>query len=209
MGQRLGTPISGNLINCTGYKFTSIGTFSSADLRSALTDETGTGAAVFATSPTLVTPALGTPASGNLVNCTGGTLTNSVLNASPSNPTGTASGTPVMMGLGGTCVFTPSVSARVKFGIYGTYANSTGANTGVRFYRGTGTAPANGVATTGTQIGPTWSLSEPVATGVFPFAMEIISTGLTPATAYWFDIALNAGGGTSTIGNLNFTAMEI
>lgn len=44
---------------------------SSANLRSLLTDETGTGAAVFATSPTLVTPALGTPSSGTLTNCTG------------------------------------------------------------------------------------------------------------------------------------------
>lgn len=35
------------------------GTPSSANLRSALTDETGTGSAVFATSPTLVTPVLG------------------------------------------------------------------------------------------------------------------------------------------------------
>lgn len=43
----------------------------SAQLRGVLSDETGTGAAVFATSPTLVTPALGTPASGVLTNCTG------------------------------------------------------------------------------------------------------------------------------------------
>lgn len=43
----------------------------SAKLRAALTDETGTGAAVFATSPTLVTPALGTPASGVMTNVTG------------------------------------------------------------------------------------------------------------------------------------------
>jgi hypothetical protein len=50
---------------------TFLGTSSSANLRSALTDETGTGAAVFATSPTLVTPALGTPASGVLTNATG------------------------------------------------------------------------------------------------------------------------------------------
>ena len=50
---------------------TFMGTPSSANLRSALTDETGTGGAVFATSPTLVTPALGTPASGVLTNCTG------------------------------------------------------------------------------------------------------------------------------------------
>ena len=49
---------------------TFLGTPSSANLRSALTDETGTGEAVFATSPTLVTPVLGTPASGDLSNCT-------------------------------------------------------------------------------------------------------------------------------------------
>ena len=50
---------------------TSLGSFTSANLATALTDETGTGSAVFATSPTLVTPALGTPSSGNLANCTG------------------------------------------------------------------------------------------------------------------------------------------
>jgi hypothetical protein len=44
---------------------------SSANLASLVTDETGSGALVFATSPTLVTPALGTPASGTLTNCTG------------------------------------------------------------------------------------------------------------------------------------------
>lgn len=44
---------------------------SSANLRAALTDETGTGAAVFANSPTLVTPALGTAASGNITACSG------------------------------------------------------------------------------------------------------------------------------------------
>lgn len=42
----------------------------SAELRGVLSDETGTGAAVFADSPTLIGPALGTPASGNLSNCT-------------------------------------------------------------------------------------------------------------------------------------------
>lgn len=37
----------------------------------ALTGSTGSGAFVGATSPTLVTPVLGTPASGTLTNCTG------------------------------------------------------------------------------------------------------------------------------------------
>lgn len=53
-------------LDAKGAAFTS-----SATLRSILGDETGTGAAVFATSPTLVTPILGTPTSGTLTNCTG------------------------------------------------------------------------------------------------------------------------------------------
>jgi hypothetical protein len=67
----LGTPQSGALTNCTGLPLstgisglgtgvaTFLGTPSSANLRSAVTDETGTGALVFANTPTLVTPVLG------------------------------------------------------------------------------------------------------------------------------------------------------
>lgn len=67
----LGTPSSGTLTNCTGLPVSSgvsglgtgIATFlatpTSANLAAALTDETGSGAAVFATSPVLVTPTLG------------------------------------------------------------------------------------------------------------------------------------------------------
>ncbi len=49
---------------------TFLATPSSANLAAALTDKTGSGAAVFATSPTLVTPVLGTPSSGTLSSCT-------------------------------------------------------------------------------------------------------------------------------------------
>ena len=48
-----------------------LGSFTSAHLLGALTNETGTGVAVFNTSPTLVTPALGTPASGVMTNVSG------------------------------------------------------------------------------------------------------------------------------------------
>jgi len=52
-----------------------VGTFlatpTSANVAAAVTDETGSGALVFATSPTLVTPILGTPTSGVLTNATG------------------------------------------------------------------------------------------------------------------------------------------
>jgi hypothetical protein len=50
---------------------TFLGTPSSANLASAVTDETGSGALVFGTSPTLTTPALGTPSALVLTNATG------------------------------------------------------------------------------------------------------------------------------------------
>lgn len=43
----------------------------SAELAGVISDETGSGSLVFATSPTFVTPVLGTPASGTLTNATG------------------------------------------------------------------------------------------------------------------------------------------
>ncbi len=79
----LGTPSSAVLTNATGLPVstgisglgagvaTFLATPSSANLAAAVSDETGSGALVFANSPTLVTPALGTPSSATLTNATG------------------------------------------------------------------------------------------------------------------------------------------
>jgi len=78
----LGTPTSGTLTNCTGLPVatgisglasgiaTFLATPSSANLAAALTDETGTGANVFANTPTLVTPVIGA-ATGTSLTATG------------------------------------------------------------------------------------------------------------------------------------------
>jgi hypothetical protein len=62
---------------------TFLGTPSSANLAAAVTGETGSGALVFATSPTLTAPVLGTPASGVMTNVTGLPLTTGVTGTLP------------------------------------------------------------------------------------------------------------------------------
>lgn len=58
-------------IDAASTKLSAFAATTSLELKGVISDETGSGALVFATSPTLVTPLLGTPASGVLTNCTG------------------------------------------------------------------------------------------------------------------------------------------
>ena len=79
----IGTPSWGNLVNATGLPVSTgisglgsgIATFlttpSSSNLQAVITDETGTGNLVLNTNAVLITPNIGTPSWGNLVNATG------------------------------------------------------------------------------------------------------------------------------------------
>jgi len=129
----LGTPSAAVLTNATGLPIstgvsglgtgvaTLLATPSSANLAAAITDETGSGALVFATSPTLVTPVLGTPTSGVATNLTGLPLTTGVTGLLP-------------VANGGTATATPSLVAGTNVTVTGTWPNQTIAASG-----GTGT----------------------------------------------------------------------
>jgi hypothetical protein len=103
-GGALGTPASATLTNATGLPIstgvsglgtgvaTFLGTPSSANLASAVTDETGSGSLVFGTSPTVNNPtitnyvesvvAIGTVTTTNTLSLTNGTVQTATLTAS-------------------------------------------------------------------------------------------------------------------------------
>jgi hypothetical protein len=170
---------------------TSLGSFSSANLLAALTDETGTGSAVFATSPTLVTPNLGTPTTLVLSSATGLPLSSGVTGILP-------------VANGGTATATPALVQGTGVTITGTWPNQTISATGTG---GTVTAvsvvSANGLA--GTSSGgatPALTLSTSV-TGVLKGNGTAISAGtagtdyVAPGTATTFTATQTFSGSSS------------
>lgn len=122
----------------------------SLQFKGVISDETGSGAVVFATSPTLVTPALGTPSSATLTNATGLPISTGV------------------SGLGGgvaTFLTTPS-SANLAAAV--TDETGTGALTLATSpaLAGTPTAPTAGAGTNTTQIATTAFVTGALATAV-------------------------------------------
>ena len=173
-GGALGTPASGTLTNVSGLPIstgvsglgagvaTFLGTPTSANLAAVVTDETGSGALVFATSPTLVTPALGTPTSGILTNATGLPLTTGVTGTLP-------------IGNGGTGQTTASAAFNALSPVTttGDLIIGNGTNSATRLAIG-----ANGYVLTSNGTTATWAAS---TGGVTSFSAG--TTGLTPNTA--------------------------
>jgi hypothetical protein len=182
-GGALGTPSSGNGSNLTGVVNSIAGNNGAFTLTGGITNST---------------------------NAIKRSLTEATLQASPADPTSTTSTTGVMMGLGSTCTITPAYSTRAQVNFYGDYFNSTNNNgLTLKIRYGTGTAPANGGASTGTQLANTLFGNVPSIGVGIPFSQGGIITGLTPGTTYWIDYSAGvAGGGTVGILSMSCTAME-
>lgn len=159
-------------------------------------------------------------AAGNTIRSNGSNVISidlSSYQATPSNPMGTTSATGAMMGLDGS--ITPVNSGQILIVLSGEVNNSgagNGANFQIRY--GTGTAPGNGIALTGTAVGRLGNMTNDQISGLLatltpgkkPFSLNSYITGLIVGTAYWIDISLAAiGGGTATVTDVSISIIEV
>jgi hypothetical protein len=162
----------------------------SANLAAAVTDETGSGSLVFANTPTLVTPILGTPTSGTLTNCTGlpvanttGTLAVNRGGSGAVSLTGVLKGNGTSAFTSGAVDLTTEVTGTLPVlngGTGATVATGTGdvvlANTPTLITPNIGVATATSVAT-GPVFGTIQSLSGPGAVDITSLTTAFTSSG--------------------------------
>jgi hypothetical protein len=172
--------IIANTVYAAGIQ-TFLATPSSANLRAAMTDETGTGLLVFNTSPTLVSPVLGTVTSGNISACTSTSMVmvTPLLGTPTSGTLTNCTGLPVATGVSG-------LAANVATFL----ATPTSANLAAALTDETGTG-ANVFANTPTLVTPVIG----AATGTSLAVTGAITTSGTAGVGY----ATGAGGAVTQI----------
>ena len=203
----------------TGFMYANGSSAVSASTTVPLSDISGLGTNVATAAGNAANAANGLlqlNASGTVpqANLTGGAGTQSTVSA-PTAPASTSAYK--MQGLAGT--ITPATSGNVTITISGTIISPTGALAGdgisYQLSEGISTAPSNGAALTGTQIGvPQAASLEVAATAAadvsIPFSLSYRVTGLTVGTPVWIDLAAKSLTTASDIGlsNVSIVAIE-
>ena len=194
----LGTPASGTLTNATGLPIstgvsglgsgvaTFLATPSSTNLRGALTDETGTGAAVFGTSPTISSPTI--TGTGAIAGTFTGNLTGNVtgdVSGSSGSTTGNAA-TATALATGRTFQLTGDVEA-----------------SGVTF-DGTGNVSLTTVIGTGAIVNADVNSSAQIAYSKLNLANSVTNADINASAAIdWSKIAPSSTVSTTELGYLD------
>lgn len=193
----------------TGVVVATTGDYTAAQVGA---DAAGAAAAVLATSAQKAAN-LSDLASVNtaLANLYGNVAASKSVRISP-DPAAITGVTPLMEGMGATATYTPEVSGDVivVFSAFGVASAASDTITYSPRY-GTGAAPANAAALTGTAFGGAEEPSErPVAAGGLPIAVSD-RLALAAGTAYWFDCAIAAGSAilTAQVTDATFTIFEL
>jgi hypothetical protein len=130
------------------------------------------------------------------------------------SPPGTTSATGTMAGFGtatyGTAVLTPLKSGKVIVTITGSIRNTSTGSSQVSIRWGTGTAPVNGAAVTGTTVGAVANRANIGANLQVPFTLNGIITGLSVGTQIWLDaVILATAAGTTELVSTAVSAFEL
>lgn len=130
----------------------------------------------------------------------------------PANPAASASITLVMMGIGAIAAYTPASSGKVLIMVTCDHQTATaGVNNSVAGRFGTGVAPVNGAAVTGTRFGGSQDAVLGANTGTNRVFACIDILSLVAGTAYWFDLAASTTNAADsvTITNISVVIIEL